>query len=307
MEYILDFSINVIVALIVLVSAMLLYMRMKGGLFRSASGGRGFFTRIFLILLYAMALSVVLALYSAGLTQFGQGSLYYTMDFNALTQKYQQELYLAAAISGVFFLLLYYFRSTRHKRIAKRRINAIRPIKQKIEAFYEELDQAVFIYLARKNGLEKSKKNFKDYRYFTNMKADLSCKECLITLYYALLLNRKYIGKLDDKLLGVLTTLKQAMPREEKELAAQFVQTIAVFDKMEKKLAEIMAFLKSHKDISVVNDDQMPHFYIDNKPKESMDILGKFEELSIIILDNKHISDELLDTLAARINKIRTL
>ena len=306
MEYILDFSINVIVVLILLVSGMLFYMRMKNGIVRSSKRG-GVFRRLGLTILYAMAVVIVLALYTAGLVQFERENLFYTMTVNKNVLGSQTEIYMAAAVSALLFLILLYFRSTRNKRISKRRINAIRPIKQKIESFYEELDQAVFIYLARKNGLEKGNKTFKDYRYFTNMKADLSCKECLITLYYALLLNRKYINKLDDKLLAALSMLKEAMPREEKELAVQFGQVIAVFDKMEKKLAEIIKFLKTHKDVTAVNDDQMPHFYIDNRPKESMEILGMFEELSIIILDNKYISDTLLDTLTAKINRIREL
>ena len=306
MEYILDFSINVIIALILLVSGMLLYMRMRNGIVRSSKRG-GLFRRLGLFILYFMAVGIVSAVYTFGLAQFERETLYFAMDLNKTLLMFRQELYLGAAVLVLLYLVLYYFRSTRHHRIAKRRINAIRPIKQRIEAFYEELDYAVFIYLARKNGLEKGSKNFKDYRYFTNMKADLSCKDCLITLYYALLLNRKYVGKLDDKLLTALATLKEVMPREEKELAVQFGQVIAVFDKMERKLAEIMKFLKTHKDISVVNDDQMPHFYIEDQPKESMEILGMFEQLSIIILDNKHISDALLDTLSAKINRIKEL
>lgn len=306
MEYILDFSINVIVALILLVSGMLLYTRMRSGIVRSSRQG-GVFRRLGLFILYAMAVVIVTALYTAGLVQFEQETLFYTMTVNESVMMYRMELYLAAAVSFLLFLILYYIRSTRYKRVVKRQINAIRPIKQKIEALYEELDHAVFIYLARKNGLEKGKKTFKDYRYFTNMKADLSCKECLITLYYALLLNRKYIGKLDDKVLAALSILKETMPKDDAELAEQFKQVIAVFDQMEKKLAEIITFFKTHKDISVVNDDVMPHFYIDNQPKESMEILGLFEELSIIILDNKYISDALLDTLAAKISRIKEL
>ena len=306
MEYILDFSINVTIILIILFSGILLYMRMRNGIVRSSRRG-GLFRRLGLLILYAMGVWMLTALYALGLVQFERENLFYTMAINKTLMMFRQELYLGASVSLLVYLILFYIRSTRHHRIARRQINAIRPIKQRIEAFYEELDHAVFIYLARKNGLEKGSKNFKDYRYFTNMKADLSCKDCLITLYYALLLNRKYIGKLDDKLLTALSTLKEVMPREEKEMAVQFGQVIAVFDKMERKLAEIIAFLKTHKDISVVNDDQMPHFYIENQPAESMEILGMFEQLSIIILDNKHISDAFLDTLSARINRIREL
>lgn len=306
MEYILDFSINVIVVLILLVSGMLLYMRMRSGIVRSSRRG-GFFRSLGLLFLYAMAVVIVTALYGAGLEQFERENLFYSMTLNQAVESYRMELYLAAAVSVLLYLVLYYFRSTRHKRIAKRRINTVRPIKQKIESFYEELDQAVFIYLARKNGLEKKHKSFKDYRHFTNMKADPSCKECLITLYYALLLNRKYIGKLDDKLLAALAILKETMPAQDPELSQQFGQMIAVFEQMEKKLSEIIRFLKEHKDIHVVNDDLMPHFYLENRPTESMEILGLFEELSIIILDNKHISDTFLDALTAKINRIKEL
>jgi hypothetical protein len=309
MEYILDFSTNSILFLILLVAGLLLYAKMKEGVYRTLGRRRnvGFFRRIGLLILYAMAVAVVAGIYTALLLQAGQADHFVSMRINRMLTAFHLELFLGAGVSALFYLLLFYVQSTKQQRLAKRRQNLIRPIKQKIEAFYEELDHAVFIYLARKNGLEKKGGNFKDYRYFSNMKADLSCKECLINLYYALLLNRKYIGKFDDRLLAVLSTLKNEIPKEDRELAVQFGQGIAVFDQMEKKLARIMKFFKTHKEVSVVNDDQMPHFYIENEPDHSMEILGLFEELSIIILDNKPVTDRLLDMLTERINRLKPL
>ena len=304
MEYTFDFAVNAIILLILLYLGLMVYARYKKSVQRTLE--ISFWKRLAILVTMVAAFGAVASLYTLGMIYLQGPPLFFDMFLNRLLLTCRLELYMATAVSTLLFLLVAYRESTSHHRVAKRKVNSIREIKQKIESFYEELDQAIFIYLARKNGLEKNDGNFKDYRYFSNMKEDLSCKECLVNLYYALLLNRKYIHKLDDKLLALLAILRQRAEVTEGELGTQIQMAIVVFEQIEQKMGEIVAFFKQHtSDLSVVNDAQMPHFYVEGDADLSMDALTMFEALSIVILDNKYVTDHLLDMLTEAMNRHR--
>ncbi len=306
MEYTFDFAVNAFIVLILLFVGLMLYARYKKAVQRTL--GTTFGKRVVLLITLVAAFSTVASLYTLGIIYMQSAPLFFDMFINRLLITFRLELYLTAAVATLFFVIFAYVESTANNRKVKRKYNGIREIKQKIESFYEELDQAIFIYLARKNGLEKSDGNFKDFRYFSNMKEDLSCKECLVNLYYALLLNRKYINKLDDKLLAILDTLRNRTRMKEGELSDQIQMSIVVFEQIEHKMGEIVGFFKRHKgELSVVNDTQMPHFYIEGDAEQSMDVLTMFEALSIVILDNKYITDKLLDMLSDAMSHHREL
>lgn len=310
MENILDLSTNTILVLILLFAVMMVYSMLKEMIYKAAYVGTqlSFFGKVGLLILLVVSFFGVLSGYLAVVSQSGiETTLFYTLRVNAFLLPWTIYVYAAGIVFLPLLFLVAYLSTTALKRKNKKKIHAIFVIKQQIEAFYEELDHAVFAYLARKNGIQKSAGNFKDYRYFSNMKEDLSCKECLITLYYSLLLNRKYIDKLEEKIEDILNILGRNMPDNDKELASLFQKTIVVSEQIKKKLQDIGSFFKANPKIEAVGDDLMPHFYIEGNPDKSMEILRMFEELSIVILDNKHLSDALLDMLSQKINKLESL
>jgi len=192
------------------------------------------------------------------------------------------------------FLLMTYYQLAEYKRDANKRLQTIKILKEAMNDFYTYMDSAIYSYF-------KTLDDFKDLHkhkiYFTRLKDDVGCMECMVNVYYGLIHKINSFNELKQKLIRILRIFRsEDLFFLKNAILANthfFNNAQAVCEKIYDKVQEISFLLSEIDDVKIHQDSKKLKIIIKNAPKKEALIQEAFESLSIIITDNKYVCDDL--------------
>jgi hypothetical protein len=283
------FSMNIIVILIIAVVVFIIFSKIK-----SNTNGNDFFMKTYITMLFLTLCGSVVSLYIAIIELFLEKTLFVELAINQILLDLDIVIFSFSAFFALMFLLMTYYQLAEYKRDANKRLQTIKILKEAMNDFYTYMDSAIYSYF-------KTLDDFKDLHkhkiYFTRLKDDVACMECMVNVYYGLIHEINSFNELKQKLIRILRIFRsEDLFFLKNAILANthfFNNAQAVCEKIYDKVQEISFLLSEIDDVKIHQDSKKLKIIIKNAPKKEALIQEAFESLSIIITDNKYVCDDL--------------
>jgi len=288
-------STNILIILVISITVLSIFIYIKSSI---KNKNKDLFTQVYFVMLFFTLFGSILSLYIAIVEIFLSHTLFANLAINLFFKESDILVFSFSAFFALMFLLMTYFQLVEYAKDALKRLQTIAIINEKLDALYEAMDNMAYKYF---KAIQSPKDSKKIEKYFTRLKDDVTCMECMVNIYYALIFNINSLKIVEEKIKSLISVLKSndvsILKNSNTTNIEYFKSTEAISQRILDKLQEILLLIKPHDDIFVKKVDKK--FVIDiknnvaNKDEKLANIMEAFEALSIIITDNKYLYDEL--------------
>jgi hypothetical protein len=283
------FSTNMLIILTIIVIVFMIFTKIKNN-----TNGSDFFIKAYITMLFLTLCGSVVSLYIAIMELFLQQKLFIEIAINQILIDLDIIIFSFSAFFALMFLLMTYYQLAEYKRDASKRLQAISLLKESLDDFYTYMDNAIYDYF---KGLKNFQNSLRYQIYFTRLKDDVACMECMVNVYYGLIYKQDSFKELKRKILRILRIFRSEdivfLKNTIRSNTHYFNNAQAVCEKIYDKIQEISFLLEQAGDIIIKRDNEKLKIVIKKDPSKEASIQDIFETLAIIITDNKYVCDDL--------------